>query len=141
MSSTLPIPQDPTTTLTVVPSPPTGSFKNRVIVFFLQLSHRLGAIALLSTIGTWAMMYMIRDFHLPLAIASGCADAGLCSALIARIFTRPTTPSRREANGVAIFNLVLFILAVYLMIFARLDVIRAAASEFFTPTPQAAVHG
>jgi hypothetical protein len=141
MSSTLPIPQEQANTPAVVPPVTTSNFKSRVIVFFLQLSHRLGAVSLLSTLGAWAMMYVIRDFHLPLAIAGGCADAGLCSALIARILTGPGAPSRREANGVAIFNLVLFVLAVYLMIFARLEVIRSAASEFFTPTPPAAIHG
>jgi hypothetical protein len=108
--------------------------------FFLQISHRIGAVALLATIGTWASMYLIHDFHLPLAIAGGCADVGFCSAMIARLLTRSATASRREANGAAIFNLVLFVLAIYLMIFARLDVIRAAASEFFTPTPPVVTH-
>jgi hypothetical protein len=108
--------------------------------FWIQVSQRLGAVALFATLAAWGMMFAVRDFHVPLAIAGGCADVGLCSALIARLLSGSTLASRREANGVAIFNLVLFVLALYLMIFARLDVIRSAASEFFTPTPPTITH-
>jgi hypothetical protein len=141
MSSILPIPQQPTTAIAVVPRPTAESFRDRTTIFFLQLAQRAGAVALLATLGAWAMMFMIRDFHLPLAIAGGCADAGLCSALIGKMLAGINTAARREANGVAIFNLVLFVLALYLMIFARLELIRSAASEFFTPTPPTVMHG
>ena len=85
-------------------------------------------------------MYLMKDFHIPLAIAAGCANLGFCCGLAARAMTAPSTPVRREANGVTIFNLVLFVLALHLILFARLDVIRAAAGEFFTPSPYHAPH-
>jgi hypothetical protein len=122
-------------TLPAVPCQPSATFREWATTFFLQVSHRAGAVALLATLATWGMMYAIRDFHMPLAIACGCADVGLCSALVARMLTQPKTHARREANGVAIFNLVLLVLALHLMVFARLEVIRSAASAFFTPTP------
>jgi len=118
--------------------------KSTLLIILLQASHRLGAIALLATLGTWAMMYIIRDFHVPLAIAAGTADAGLCCGIAARMLTRSGQPARREANGVAVFNLIFFILAIYLMLFARLEIIRAAASDFFTPSalsPETSPHG
>lgn len=139
MSQPLPIEQDlATNSLATIPYQPPATFGNWATAFLLQVSHRAGAVALLATIATWGMMYAIRDFHVPLALACGCADVGLCSALLARMLSQPKTPSRREANGVAIFNLVLFVLALHLMVFARLEVIRSAASAFFTPTPQSA---
>jgi hypothetical protein len=103
--------------------------------WLLQASHRIGAIALLAALGTAAQMYRVKDFHLPLAIAAGCADVGLCLALLAKMLVRRDRILQREANGVAIFNLVLFSLAIIFMIFARLTLIRAAAADFFTPTP------
>jgi predicted PurR-regulated permease PerM len=116
-------------------------YRATLLNIFLQCSHRLGAIALLATLGAWAMMYNIRDFHVPLALAAGFAEAGLCCGLLAHMMTRVGQPSRREANGVSIFNLVLLVLAIQLMLFARLDVIRAAAGDFFTPSPQVDPHG
>ena len=118
-----------------------SSFKATLLNIVLQASHRLGVVALFATIGTWAMMYLVKDFHIPLSIAAGTADAGVCFGLVARMMTKPGQLSRREANGVTIFNLVLFVLAIYLMLFARLEVIRNAASEFFTPSPHTALHG
>ena len=103
---------------------------------FLQISQRLGAIALISTLGTWAMLYLAKDATIPIAITVGTTIVGLCSAMIARMLTDRATPARREANGIAIFNLVLMVLAVHLMLYTRLDVIRATAADFFTPTPQ-----
>jgi hypothetical protein len=121
--------------------PAASGVKSNLLTILLQASHRLGSVALLATIGAWATMYMIKDFHLPLAIAAGTANLGLCAALVARMMTVVSTPLRRETNGVAIFNLVLLILALQLMVFARLDVIRSAASQFFTPSPHTALHG
>ncbi len=105
-----------------------------VVAGLLQLSHRIGAIALLATLASWAIMYQGHNFHVPLAVAAGASDIGLCAALLARMLVRHSTRLRREANGVAIFNLVLFILTIYFMIFSRTDVIHAEASAFFTPT-------
>jgi hypothetical protein len=117
-----------------------SKFKTTVLTILLQTSHRLGSVALLATIGTWAVMYMIKDFHIPLAITAICANLGLCCGLSARMMTQPLTSLRREANGVTVFNLILFVLAIHLMLFARLDVIRSAASQFFTPSPYHAPH-
>jgi hypothetical protein len=102
--------------------------------WLLQASHRIGAIALLATLGTWVQMYRVQDFHTPLAFAAGASDLGFCLALLARMFVHHNSRLRREANGIAIFNLVLFILAIYFIVFARLSVIRANAAAFFTPT-------
>ena len=107
-------------------------FKTRLTVIFLQLAHRLGAIALLATLGTWAMVYLAKDCTLILAIACGAAEAGLLFALLARMMTASHPTARRESNSVAIFNLVLFVLAIYLMLFTRLDDIRSAAGQFFS---------
>jgi hypothetical protein len=104
------------------------------ITLFLQSSHRLGSVALFAMLGTWAMMYRVADFHMPLAISAACADIGLCAGLAARILIPPRHPARREANGVTIFNTVLFVLALYTMFFARLELIRSGAAQFFTPT-------
>jgi hypothetical protein len=106
--------------------------------FLLQASHRLGAIALLATLATWAMIYLSKDFHVPLAITASCSNAGLCFALVSRLIARPAQPPRREANGVAFFNGILFLLALQLMLLARIDIIRAAATDFFTPSPPTA---
>jgi hypothetical protein len=116
-------------------------FKTITLTVFLQASHRLGAVALLATMGTWTMMYLIKDFHIPLAITAATANLGLCCGLAARMLTQPGQSARREANGVTIFNLVFFVLALHLMLFARLDVIRSAASQFFTSSPQTSPHG
>jgi len=109
--------------------------KERTIFVLLQISHRIGTIALLATLCIWAIMWRAGDFHLPLAVSAGCGDIGLCTALLARMLTRPGQIARREANGVAIFNLVFFVLSLHLMLVTRLDVIRAAANQFFTPSP------
>lgn len=121
-----------------------SKFKFAITTFLLQTSHRLGGIAFLATLTTWWLMYTIKDFHLPLVISAATANAGLCCGIAARILTRPGQTTRREANGVAIFNLILFILSIQLMIFARLDVIRSSATDFFTPpppSPATTVHG
>jgi hypothetical protein len=121
--------------------PVRSNFKSVALTILLQSSHRLGGVSFLATIGTWVMMYLIKDFHIPLAITAATANLGLCCGIAARMLTRPGQPARREANGVTIFNLVFFVLALQLMVFARLEVIRSAASDFFTPSPQAAPHG
>jgi hypothetical protein len=102
----------------------------------LQISHRLGAIALLATLGAWAMLFLEKDASIPLATVATATDVGLCSALVARLLSPSTSPDRREANGAAIFNLVLLVLAVHLMVFTRVDVIRSAAADFFAPQGQ-----
>jgi hypothetical protein len=101
----------------------------------LQISQRLGAIALFSTLGTWAMLYLAKDASTPVAITVATANVGLCAALLARMLIDRETRARREANGIAIFNLILMVLAVHLMLYTRLDVMRSSAAEFFTPTP------
>jgi uncharacterized Tic20 family protein len=113
-----------------------ASVSNTIAHWLLQASHRIGAVALLATVFTWVQMYQIKNFHWPLAVAAGASDLGLCLALLARMFVRHNTPLRRESRGIAIFNLVLFVLSIYFMVFARLSVIRANAGEFFTPTEQ-----
>lgn len=101
--------------------------------FFLQVSHRIGAISLFALLATWGMMYMARNFGIALAVAFGCADVGLCAALIARMMSPANSPHRREANGAAVFNLILLALTLNLILLSRLEQIRSAASEFFTP--------
>ncbi len=101
----------------------------------LQTSQRLGSIALFATLAAWAMLYLARDASLPIAITVAVSIIGLCAALMARMLTGRGSPSRREADGVAIFNLVLLVLALHMMLYTRLDLIRASVSEFFTPAP------
>lgn len=48
---------------------------------------------------------------------------------------------RREASGVVLFNLLFLVLAIQLMLMTRLDVIRATAGDFFTPSPPTTQHG
>jgi len=119
------------------PAIPTSAIKLWMINLLLQISQRLGAVALLAMLGVWALLYLDKNVSIALAVVAGAANCGLCSALIAKILTTPGSSDRREANGVAIFNLVLLVLAIHLMIYTRLDVIRSAAHEFFTPTPAA----
>ncbi len=115
--------------------PPAGSTKAWVINLFLQISQRLGAIALFATLGSWAMLYLAKDTSIPIAITVATGNIGMCAALVARMLTTRGSKDRREANGIAIFNLVLLAMALHLMLYTRLDVIRSAAAEFFTPVP------
>jgi hypothetical protein len=108
-------------------------FRERFIFILLQIGHRIGAISLFAFLATWGMIYMSRDFHWPLVISFGSAGVGLCSALIALMITPVHSAHRREARGVAVFNLVLFAVTLNFILLAQLDQIRPAASEFFTP--------
>ena len=108
--------------------------KSKLLIIVLQISHRLGAIALLCTLATWAMIYSQKSFNTPLAFAAGTAEGGLAFGLLGRVLAKPRSPTRREANGVTIFNLLFFLLAIYLMLLTRLDVIRDNASQFFSPS-------
>jgi hypothetical protein len=125
-SLALMLPPDPGT-------PPIVSASRTVLPFarsiFLQISHRAGIVSLLSTLATWALLYLSKD---------ATAETGLASALLARLITPAT--DRREANGSAIFNLVLLVLGLYLMVFLRIGQIHSAGSKFFNaPSSQASI--
>jgi predicted PurR-regulated permease PerM len=100
----------------------------------LQTAHRLGALALLATLAAWALVYRGQDFRWPIIIAFAAANVGFCAAWLARMLGRRDQRNRREATGAMIFNLVFLLLSLQLMLLARLDVIRAAAEKFFTPS-------
>jgi len=134
-SLALMLPPDPGT-------PPIVSASRTVLPFarsiFLQISHRAGIVSLLSTLATWALLYLSKDATAALAIAAATAETGLASALLARLITPAT--DRREANGSAIFNLVLLVLGLYLMVFLRIGQIHSAGSKFFNaPSSQPSI--
>ncbi len=112
----------------------------------LQVGHRASAVAFLALLVTGAAAYLGRDFYLPLAVALGCADLALCAALLTFSFAARGQPQWREALGVATFNLSIAVVAVTLMVVARLGVlqedVRGAGGEarrsvraFLTPPP------
>ena len=100
--------------------------------FCLQTAHRLGAIALFAIIAAWAMVYRSQNAHWPIAVAFGASDVAFCAALIARMLAKSNR--RGEAMGALIFNLIILVMSLQMLIYSRLDVIRAAADKFFTPT-------
>ncbi len=111
----------------------------------LQVGHRFATVALVALLAAIGSAAASRDFYLPLAVAFGCADVGLCAALLSMSLTRRSLPGR-EAAGVLAFNIVLAGLSLLMMVVARADVIRdavrdqgdaarAAITSFFTPPP------
>jgi hypothetical protein len=120
-----------------------GPILIRVLV---QASHRLATVALLALLATVGLMFAGKDFYGSLAAACGCADAGLCAALLTLSFVRRDRPVWRESVGVLTFNATLAVVTLLMMLVARLDVIhadiqqgggnaRAAVQDFFTPPP------
>ncbi|HSV16443.1 MAG TPA: hypothetical protein VLI90_19425 [Tepidisphaeraceae bacterium] len=99
--------------------------------FCLQFGHRVGTVALFAMLAAWALLYRGQSYHWPLAIAFAGSNLGFCAALLARIIARGRS---REALGLIIFNLLILALSLQLMLLSRLDVIRAAAERFFSPT-------
>jgi hypothetical protein len=117
---------------------PANSFRNfpfrrTAEQFCLQLGHRLGAIGMLLNLTSWGLLYTKADMHWPLAIAFLCSDVGFCGAMIAWLLARREGRGG-EAVGTLIFNLIFLILSLQMMIIVRLDVIRAAATQFFSPS-------
>lgn len=100
----------------------------------LQAAHRLGSLALLATLATWALVYRGQDFRWPVVAAFAAADIGFCAAWLVRILSRRNPRRAREAGGAMIFNLIFLLLSLQLMLLARMDLIRAAANRFFTPS-------
>jgi hypothetical protein len=100
--------------------------------FCLQFAHRAGAIAMLLNLASWVMLYNGRDMSWPLAIAFLCSDLGFCAAMGAWLFARRENRGT-EAVGVLIFNLIFLILSLQMMLIGRLDIIRSAATQFFSP--------
>jgi hypothetical protein len=100
--------------------------------FSLQLAHRSGTVALFAMLASWAMLYRGQSYQWPAAIAFAASDIGFCGAMLARLLTKPGR--RGEAVGAIIFNLIILVLSLQLMLIGRLDVIRAAAERFFSPT-------
>jgi hypothetical protein len=101
----------------------------------LQLSQRSGAVALFSTLGTWVMVYLDKDPSLAIALTVASGIVGTCAAWVGRMITSPRSSARREANGVALFNLILLVLAMYLMLYTRIGVIRTTTAGFFRSSP------
>ncbi len=101
--------------------------------FTLQFAHRAGAIAMLLNLTSWAMLYSGRNMSWPLALAFLSSDLGFCAAMIAWLLARRENRGS-EAVGVLIFNLIFLILSLQMMLIARLDLIRSAATQFFSPT-------
>ena len=100
--------------------------------FCLQLAHRLGAIGMLLNLTSWGLLYVGRDMAGPLTSAFLCSDIGFCAALIAWLLARRENRGS-EALGATIFNLIFLILSLQMMVIGRLDVIRSAAGQFFSP--------
>src|SRR4051794_29363424 len=73
--------------------------------FCLQVSHRLGTVALFALIAAWALVYRGQSIQWPIAIAFGCSNLAFCAALLARILGR--SGQRREAMGAIVFNLLI----------------------------------
>ena len=100
----------------------------------LQVAHRLGTVALFATIAAWVLIYRGQNYQWPVIAAFAAADLGFCAGILAGLIARRTDASaRREALGVTIFNLILLAMSLQLVLISRIDVIRAAASQFFTP--------
>jgi len=101
--------------------------------FSLQFAHRCGAVGMLLNLASWALLYNGRNISWPLAIAFLCSDLGFCAAMAAWLIARRQGRGG-EAVGALIFNLIFLILSLQMMVIGRLDVIRSAASQFFSPT-------
>lgn len=107
---------------------------SRVVGFLLQLSHRAATVAMILTVVVWGMLYLSQDFHLALAAAFGCANLGLCAALVARwLAGRRGLWRASEAVGAAVVNGVILGLSMQLMLISRLDILRATGNAFFSP--------
>lgn len=100
--------------------------------FLLQVAHRLATISLFAMLASWAMLYRGQNYRWPLVATFTAADIGLCAALVALMIARRSHRPATEAMGVLIFNLVFVALSVQMVVFNRLDVIRAAAGAFFS---------
>jgi len=98
----------------------------------LQISHRLATIGLFAMIAAWALLYRGQDYHWPVVVTFGACDVGLCTALIALLIARRQGRRGGEAIGVLVFNLVFVALSLQMVVFSRLDLIRAAADKFFS---------
>ena len=101
--------------------------------FCLQLAHRLGSVGMLLNLASWGLLYVGRDTGWPLTLAFLCSDVAFCAALTAWLLARRENRGG-EALAATIFNLIFLILSLQLMVIGRLDVIRSAASQFFSPT-------
>ena len=101
--------------------------------FCLQLAHRLGAVGMLLNLTSWGLLYTSHPMTWPLALAFLCSDVGFCAALTAWLLARRENRGS-EALGATIFNLIFLILSLQMMVISRLDVIRSAAGQFFSPT-------
>jgi hypothetical protein len=98
----------------------------------IQAGHRLAAVAIFATLGAWIIIYQGQPDHWAAAIALAAGDLGLCAAVLAGLLARRQgqRPSA-ETTSVFIANLVLIALSLQLMLFARLDLFRAAIEKFF----------
>ena len=85
-------------------------------------------------IAAWVQIYLGQSDRWGVAIAFAASNLGLCAALLVRIFHRQDQLLFREATGVAFFNLIFLLLSLQLMLLDRMDLIRAAAEKFFTPS-------
>lgn len=107
-----------------------ASMRSKFTEFVLQLGHRFAVVSCFAFLGGLAVLYKAGNPMWPLAAAMACADVACCSAVWAS-----SSPShRREARGLLLFGGFLVVLSLQLILLTRLELIRAAAAAFFTPS-------